>query len=714
VSSLRRFIAVYALLAGALALYAWYYFPYLSDAALVSLRYSMRLVSGGGLIWTDGERIEGYDNFLWIVLNAAGGAIAGFIPSARAIGFAGVLLVLWSVGLEPRGPGVSLPRLVVGGVLAIATAPIVIASVDGLEHGLVAGLLALSLRLLERSASSPSPPPPWAPGIVLALLVLLRTDGVFLVAALLAGSACLPRPSLGSVRRIATTALPPVAALFAQLAFRLSYYGKWLPSSAPAPDGAAYVAGGLASAAMLLLLSVGATVLAIRRGERASLVMPWAVVASTTATIVVAGGDASAGFGPLVPTLVALCFIAADEVAADWSRILSQRMLVLPMLALCAFLHATQSAETAENRRAKTDTRTTSDLEVGRALATAFGAKRPLLAVDRPGAMPFGSELPSLDFSGWQTPAPNVAARRPDLVVFGEPSKPEHAASIALLRSKDFGEIHEPITVQAPDGAERQIWIRREGGKVGIARKADRIDVPGYLFGGDDSTTWASLDQTGRLVAGLTRRRIGVLAELALPPGRWRVEAPAPELAFDVRCDDLSMQPHGSSAAENVFVATTKPVTIVVAANLRARRFDLPNVTLTRITDTRPASTCAHPGLPLRIPEARLLREQLERAHWTHPSHVLFRGAGLVIEIGPRGEIRRIELSLTANEGYSIELRRGGEVVWTKLVESRGRGHSLLNNVFDLPKPVEGGRLELVIKPQRSDSLCGIGHVSLR
>ena len=188
-SSLRRFIAVYVLLACGLALHAWYYAPYLADAALVSLRYSARLASGEGLTFTDGVRVEGYDNFLWIVLNAAGGAVAGFVPSARTLGFAGVLLAIACVGLEPRRPGVSFPRLVVGGVLVLATAPIVIAALSGLEQGMVAGLLALALRLLERSAWSSSPPSPWAPGIALALLVLLRADGVFVVAALLAGSA---------------------------------------------------------------------------------------------------------------------------------------------------------------------------------------------------------------------------------------------------------------------------------------------------------------------------------------------------------------------------------------------------------------------------------------------------------------------------------------------------------------------------------------------
>jgi hypothetical protein len=713
VTPVRRFIALYALLSGALALHAWYYLPYLADTALVSLRYSMRFASGEGLTWTDGARIEGYDNFLWIVVNAAVGSVTGFVASARALGFAGVLLAIACVGLEPRGAGVSLPRLLVGGVMMIATAPVVIGSIGGFETGLVAGVLALALRLLERSASAPSPRSSWAPGVALALLVLLRADGVFLAAGLLAASAFLPRPSLASARRAAITALPSAIALVAELAFRFSYYGKWLPASAPAPSGVAYVGAGLASSAMLVLLAAGATVLAVRRGERASLVLPWVAVVTTTATIAVAGGDGSAGFRELVPAFVALCFVAADEVATDWSRILSQRVLLLPVLALCAFLHATQSAETAENSRAKSETQLESELHVGRTLASAFGPKRPLLAVDRPGALPFASELPSLDLSAWQTPASSGSAR-PELVAFGAPSKPEHPASVALLRTPDFAQAYQAIAVDVPDGVEREIWIRREGSKLGIVRAADRIEVPGYLFSGKDSKTTSELDRTGHLAAQVSPRRPGMLPPITVPPGRWRLEASpsTPKLAFDVRCDDLSMQ-RQLSASELVFEGGAKPVSIVVASE--SSRHWLRSVTLTRLPDARPAATCQRPGEPLRVSAAALAREIPKGAAWTHPNHALFGAAGVVVELGPREAVRRIELSVSGNDGYTIELWRNGEVVWTKITErTRGRSNRLDDAVFELPKPVESGSFELVVKPRRGDASCGIARVVLR
>lgn len=55
----------------ALAAHAWRYLPIFDDDAFISLRYADRLLNGHGLTWTDGQRVEGYSNILWILLIAA-------------------------------------------------------------------------------------------------------------------------------------------------------------------------------------------------------------------------------------------------------------------------------------------------------------------------------------------------------------------------------------------------------------------------------------------------------------------------------------------------------------------------------------------------------------------------------------------------------------------------------------------------------------------
>ena len=91
--------------------------------------------------------------------------------------------------------------------------------------------LAAGLRLLDQKSIS------WraacfGPGIPLALLCWTRPDGALFTAALAAGlvaSRGLRMETLHSAFRI--SALPAVAYL-AQLVFRLSYYGEWVPNVA--------------------------------------------------------------------------------------------------------------------------------------------------------------------------------------------------------------------------------------------------------------------------------------------------------------------------------------------------------------------------------------------------------------------------------------------------------------------------------------------------
>lgn len=724
-SPFRLFVAAFVILAGALAAHAWYYLPFFADEAFVSLRYAERFASGRGLTWADAERIEGYASFLWVVLNGVVGKVIGYVPSARALGFAGVLLALVCLGLEPRRRGVSSQRLLVGGVLLVSTAPIAIAAIGGLEQGLVAGLVALSLRLLERSAWEPEASRPWAPGVTLAALLLLRSDGVFLVAALLAGAACLPLPSIASLRRAAITAIPAAAAVLLQFAFRLAYYGKWLPSSPPAPDGLAYAARGYSSASMLVLIAIVASVLTIRRGERFGLVAPWAVVAVTTIVVAFGGGDASPGFRELVPALVAMCVLAADEIATDWSRILSQRTLLLPVLGLATLLHASQSHDTAENRRAKTERREWDALAIGRTLKTAFEAKQPLLAAEHPFALPFGSEFDSLDLSGWQTPSVadmrQMLRRAPDLVALNHVSKPVEPAARTLFHAAIFKERYQWIRIEGSeqpeiddtDGAIEEVWVRREHGPLAVVRESDRIVVPGYFFSGE-SKAKARLDSAGNLVTSVSPRRPGVLPNLTVPAGTFRIDVvpEKPRIKLDVRCDEVSMQREGSG--ERIFeLRRPTPVSIAVAPDAGLRRMGLRSVTLTRVDAAPAASTCVKRGQPLRVPAALLAREMPTGVHWAHPTHFLFGSSGAVIELGTREKIAGIELSITRHDPVTLELLHDGKAVWTTTVDRdrHGEGSLILNNRFDFQKPFDSGSYELVLKPRRGNTPSSIGHL---
>ena len=55
---------------------------YVEDDSFISFRYAKNFVNGDGLVFNPGERVEGYTNFLWVMM------LSGFlwlIPTANLL-----------------------------------------------------------------------------------------------------------------------------------------------------------------------------------------------------------------------------------------------------------------------------------------------------------------------------------------------------------------------------------------------------------------------------------------------------------------------------------------------------------------------------------------------------------------------------------------------------------------------------------------------------
>ena len=108
----RRALVAVGLVVPFTVLLVWHarhYLPFISDDALISLRYADRLIRGQGLTWTDGPPVEGYSNLLWILLVAAPGLVGvDLIDAARVIGIAATLVVIGALALPVlRGRGLA-------------------------------------------------------------------------------------------------------------------------------------------------------------------------------------------------------------------------------------------------------------------------------------------------------------------------------------------------------------------------------------------------------------------------------------------------------------------------------------------------------------------------------------------------------------------------------------------------------------------------------
>jgi len=562
------FVAVVCL--GALALHAHRYYPFIADDALISLRYAERLLDGQGLTWTDGERVEGYSNLLWILCCALLGLFGiDLIDAARIIGFAGMGAAILA-GLHRHRPvsnGTVDPRLLLPALAAglgmALTGSFAVWSVGGLEQGLLAGLLAwaviLTLPLLEADADSASAARVLAPGALYGLLCWTRPDGPLFAACACAGILALGRFRRPALRRALLLGLIPLVMTLAQESFRLLYYGDWLPNTAYSKvaltaerlrGGLRYLRHGLWPLTPLIvpgLLAVPAAFLwKVHRRQvflLALLALAW------TSYVLIIGGDIFPGRRHLVPVVLLLALLSGELWHQLAVRCRGLRLLaVAALLALSlATLGSMQWKGDPDHIRALQEHFEWHGSVVGRLLKRAFEEQQPLLAVATAGTLPYFSGLPSLDMLGLNDrylahhPPPDlgrgrighelgdgryVLSRNPDLVIFCGPKGRENRgcsrSGRELRQMAEFVDRYRLIRFvgRDPYHFESQIWVRIESPKIGIRRQSRRVVIPGYLLG-DQAGVRAELDEQGRIGMTATSTSPAVLRGIALARGEW-------------------------------------------------------------------------------------------------------------------------------------------------------------------------------------------------
>jgi arabinofuranosyltransferase len=247
-----------AALIGAMVLIA-YAGRLLVDDAFISFRYARNFVEGAGLVYNAGERVEGYTNFLWVMLIAAGMWL-GFEPGsvAHPLGlafYAGTLGFMWRMSqqvlTDARWSAVVL--LLVGTQFSVFTF-----ATGGLETSLQTCLLAAACALIIECDAIRA----WrlhsliALSVICAAGMLTRMDfalfaAVLIPAALVSARSTRAKGANGTVtpllHQLLALALPAGAIVGTWLAWKWSYYGAILPNTYYAKrPGPGSVAVGLA------------------------------------------------------------------------------------------------------------------------------------------------------------------------------------------------------------------------------------------------------------------------------------------------------------------------------------------------------------------------------------------------------------------------------------------------------------------------------------
>ena len=309
------------------------------DDAFISYRYVENFVQGNGLVFNSGERVEGYTNFLWIILLSIFARLGlNIIVASQILGVASgcaALILLYQLSRKffPEREWL-LPLL--PPLLLTASSAFAYWSISGLETSLFVMMVLLSVYLyLTR-------PMLWV--ISCAGSALVRPEGVLIFGILLLHQAVSKRDQLKKAfKHLGVFAL----LLLPFGVFKLVYYGDLLPNPFYAKTGLSleYVQSGLEYFWQFLkhyglwgLIYIVPILLYRSLDSRARLLLLLSFV--YTLYVILVGGDVLKVHRFFLPVLPVLYLLLAISVRESFSRFMpeARRTVVSAILLLLVAL----------------------------------------------------------------------------------------------------------------------------------------------------------------------------------------------------------------------------------------------------------------------------------------------------------------------------------------------------------------------------------------
>ncbi len=282
----------------------------LDDDPMISMRYGRNLANGIGLVYNEGERVEGFTNPLFTFLSAglhllpvSAPTLPLFMQLVSLLLSAGTMLVLtrfW--GDSPQGRFAGLAAA----IFYIALPSHSYYAHSGFEVYMVIFILIFALERIERLALPTA--------FVVGLLPLTHATSLPMWAVLVIGILVITERPLKS--RVALAALA-VAPFVGYEVFRIAYYHEFLPNTywlkagaGSLSQGVHYAVGWLRSIWPLALLGTYAVFAAPGR----KMILTAAVLVVHLASVVALGGDIFPQFRFLFPCSVLLAGLAGASI----------------------------------------------------------------------------------------------------------------------------------------------------------------------------------------------------------------------------------------------------------------------------------------------------------------------------------------------------------------------------------------------------------------
>ena len=299
---------------------AWRFKDHKVDDAFISFRYAANYAAGHGLVFNPGERVEGYTDFLWVVLLAVGIKL-GIKPETLSLvlGVAAALGLILVVARASFTLGLgNVTDWLAPALLAVSPALAVWAT-GGLETTFYAFLLTLGVCRLAEEVTAGTPR--IATAVIFGLASLTRPEGALfggLMSGVLLVQFARTREGLIAWARWSGVFL---AIFLSYFFWRFSYYGYLLPNTfyAKVDVGGSQVGRGIryfsafgAAIGYWLLLPLAG----LASMRRKALAIVASVVIAQLAFVVFVGGDGLPMFRFFVPMLGLLFLLIAWGVDA--------------------------------------------------------------------------------------------------------------------------------------------------------------------------------------------------------------------------------------------------------------------------------------------------------------------------------------------------------------------------------------------------------------
>ncbi len=495
----------------------------LADDAFISFRYAKHLVEGKGLVFNGGERVEGYTNFLWVLLMAVGYKCGVSPPIfSRVLSAACAALLVTAVALFCRSyfSGRMFPRFSYLGALLLGMNPLFIEHIGtGLETILFALLLFLSLSLYLRIDGDR-----WRPyltGSLLGLAYLTRPDAVLWTSSFVvidvAHVALGKRPFRRQVKVTLKYGIVFSLIVLAHLAWRIGYYHDWLPNTYYAKGGVSNWYTGYFNTTDFLLSTGGIGLVALLGGPlflrtRWAFTMSLIILVSTMHNLRVGDFILTGRF--LLPILPLIYIILQELVRLALTESLSPRGVgrwqkialvgfrtAIPILFLIGLAREYRVAKTtAERFRAHNFV----FMEMAECIKENTSTE-DTIALTAVGMIPYYSGRRCIDMAGLtdrhiarnglvdkdcivghqRADSDYVLDRKPDVVLLPRPTSTSGlvAATRYLWGNHRFFELYEPISIECSVNLH-ELYFLKERGTVDLSAKPagdsgqPLVDVP--------------------------------------------------------------------------------------------------------------------------------------------------------------------------------------------------------------------------------------------